>query len=266
MDMTHSSEQKGDKSPLTEEARPSKQRALLEALLIFGGTTLLCSVLWQLRSVSVFIRQNLAGIIAALFLYIPTLLLMKRKEDFEAYGLTYRPLKRGLFIFFVVSLVIFPLFALGFYFYYHLLCGALLTHPLVQRLFRGLCSRWVDSPSKIVLRLPKKFGLLLLNQLIVGLSEEYFFRGYLQSRLEVVWPSRRRFLGARVGLALLVTSALFALGHVLVDFNGLRLAVFFPALVFGWMRLATGSILAPVLFHACSNIVSELLHGWFFNF
>jgi len=96
---------------------------------------------------------------------------------------------------------------------------------------------------------------------VVALPEEVFFRGYLLGRLEAVWPSRRSLFGAPVGAALVVSAVLFALGHFLVDFNPQRLAVFFPALVFGWMRARTGSVAAGALFHAACNLLSEVLHA-----
>jgi len=131
----------------------------------------------------------------------------------------------------------------------------------IGALCRRFMRRWPPAPWG----LPRDFAQMALAQfLVVALPEEYFFRGYVQSRLEAVWPSQRRLFGQPVGFSLIAASILFALGHVLVDFNALRLAVFFPALVFGWMRQATGSILASVLFHACSNLLSELLHHFFF--
>jgi membrane protease YdiL (CAAX protease family) len=39
----------------------------------------------------------------------------------------------------------------------------------------------------------------------------------------------------------------------MTDLDASRLAVFFPALVFGWLRQRTGGIGAPMLFHALSN-------------
>jgi membrane protease YdiL (CAAX protease family) len=38
-----------------------------------------------------------------------------------------------------------------------------------------------------------------------------------------------------------------------------RLAVFFPALLFGWLRARTGGIGASVLFHASCNLYALLL-------
>jgi membrane protease YdiL (CAAX protease family) len=91
----------------------------------------------------------------------------------------------------------------------------------------------------------------------VALPEEAFYRGYLQSRIERALPSRIRLFGARVGPALLVTSLIFALGHVATVRAPGRLAVFFPSLAFGWLRKRTGGIGASVLFHAMCNIFSE---------
>ena len=84
-------------------------------------------------------------------------------------------------------------------------------------------------------------------------------------RLERVWPPTRRLFGAKVGWALIVSSALFAIGHVAVIPNPQRLAVFFPALLFGWMRARTGSIAAGALYHALCNILADTLHTSYFR-
>ena len=243
----------------------SPGKALLESLILFSIATLACAVLWQLARAVAFFKRHLQAMIAAVFLYLPTGLLLRRREDFDAYGLTHRPLGRGLLLFLWTSLAVFPLFAVGFVLYYRVVCAAAGRGVALPRQLVLLCRRFVGGPGRARLRMAPDFWEGALAQvLVVALPEEYFFRGYLQTRLESVWPSRRRLLGARVGPALLVASVLFALGHLLVDFNGLRLAVFFPALVFGWMRQYSGSILAPVLFHASSNLVSEVLHRSFF--
>lgn len=95
--------------------------------------------------------------------------------------------------------------------------------------------------------------------LVIALPEEAFFRGYLQTALEQRWPPRRRLLGAPVGWALLVTSAVFALGHVTTAPDPGRLAVFFPSLVFGWLRARTGGIGAGAAYHAACNLFASFL-------
>jgi CAAX protease family protein len=103
--------------------------------------------------------------------------------------------------------------------------------------------------------LNEAFGQLV----IIALPEEAFYRGYLQSRLDEVWEPRLRVLGAPVGLGLLVGAAIFAVGHFATIREPTRLAVFFPALVFGWLRARTGGVGAGVAFHALCNIFSEQL-------
>lgn len=99
------------------------------------------------------------------------------------------------------------------------------------------------------------FGQLVL----IALPEESFYRGYLQSRLDTVWPPRLRVLGAALGPGILVTSVIFALGHFATIREPARLAVFFPALLFGWLRARTGGVGAGVVFHALCNLFSEAL-------
>ena len=47
--------------------------------------------------------------------------------------------------------------------------------------------------------------------------------------------------------------------------NPQRLAVFFPALLFGWMRARTGSIAAGALYHALCNVLADTLHVSYFG-
>jgi membrane protease YdiL (CAAX protease family) len=95
--------------------------------------------------------------------------------------------------------------------------------------------------------------------LVIALPEEAFYRGYLQSALDEVWKPRVRVLGAELGPGLLVTSALFAAGHLFTEFNAGRLAVFFPALVFGWLRARTKGVGAGIVFHALCNLFASYL-------
>jgi membrane protease YdiL (CAAX protease family) len=109
------------------------------------------------------------------------------------------------------------------------------------------------TPSEIV---NEVFGQLV----VIALPEEAFYRGYLQSRLDEQWPRARvRVLGADVGLGLLLASLVFALGHVATIHQPARFAVFFPALLFGWLRARTKGIGASVAFHAMCNLFSAAL-------
>lgn len=96
--------------------------------------------------------------------------------------------------------------------------------------------------------------------LLVAFPEEYFYRGYLQSRFTKAFKSKdtlRRWWIFTPSIVL--TSFLFGIGHLLVPVGGVlivtRITVFFPSLLFGWLRDKTDSILAPVIYHACCNLM-----------
>jgi membrane protease YdiL (CAAX protease family) len=100
----------------------------------------------------------------------------------------------------------------------------------------------------------------VLGQLfVIALPEEAFYRGYLQSRLDDAWSPRRRILGATLGPGWLLASGIFAAGHVATVHAVTRLAVFFPALLFGWLRARTRGIGAPVVCHMLFNVYSQVL-------
>ncbi len=95
---------------------------------------------------------------------------------------------------------------------------------------------------------------------MVALPEEAFFRGYLQTSLSDLEKKPIRLLGASLAPgAWLLQAILFALIHFLVDPHPARLAVFFPALLFGWTRAWRGGIGAAIALHAMSNLYSEIL-------
>lgn len=117
------------------------------------------------------------------------------------------------------------------------------------------------SPSHALepLALVPSLDLVLGQLLVIALPEEAFFRGYLQTRLDRCFPNRWSVGGAEIGVSLVLTSAIFAVGHLLTLVNPTRLAVFFPSLLFGWLRARTGGIGAAVVFHALCNLLSASL-------
>ncbi|HVU04041.1 MAG TPA: MrtC family glutamic-type intramembrane protease [Polyangiaceae bacterium] len=95
--------------------------------------------------------------------------------------------------------------------------------------------------------------------LVIALPEEAFYRGYLQTSLDEAWPPRFRFLGAALGPGVVVTSVVFALGHLATELHPNRLAVFFPSLLFGYLRSRRGGIGASAAFHASCNLFAAFL-------
>jgi hypothetical protein len=187
--------------------------------------------------------RNLSLAIAVLFVWLPSAVVWRRGLDAETYlPLRLQPLGRAIAWAAAAGAVVFPLFAAGFW----VLHGVVLHRPFAARL-------------------PADFAALALTHLaLVALPEEFLFRGYLQRRLDDVFPRRWRVLGAEVGAAVPVAAALFALVHLAADARPDRIAVFFPALVFGWLRARTGTVWAPALFHGASNIVAAVLEASFY--
>jgi membrane protease YdiL (CAAX protease family) len=106
--------------------------------------------------------------------------------------------------------------------------------------------------------------LWILTQLVfIALPEEFFYRGYLQTRIQDAIKAKkplsegRRVLG--ISAPNVIASVLFALGHLLIPIGGVllvtRLSVFFPSLLFGWLRERTGTIAAPIVYHAGANLM-----------
>jgi len=135
----------------------------------------------------------------------------------------------------VVALVVFPPFWLGWVYFWK---------PASSFAAAGLSTLANDALGQL---------------LVIALPEEAFYRGYLQTALDDVWRPRLRLLGAELGPSLLVTSALFALGHLATDLHVNRLAVFFPALLFGWLRARTRGVGASVALHALCNLFASYL-------
>lgn len=138
--------------------------------------------------------------------------------------------------------------------------GLALTAVIAVPYYFAWKSWWQPRLSFSLAPRPAEAADELLGQLLViALPEEAFYRGYLQSRLDEVWAPRWRVLGAPLGPGLVAASMIFAAGHLATVQVPARLAVFFPALLFGWLRARTGGIGASVCFHAACNVYSLLL-------
>ncbi|AKQ67359.1 CAAX amino terminal protease family protein [Myxococcus hansupus] len=191
------------------------------------------------------------------FLYLPLIPMRWRNEDYPDYGLSLRAWREDLRLFLVMSAVVGPVFFLGF-------AGFVEVLPhLPAELSRHLTP--LVGEARFQPRLPPRFGEWVVDQLlVVALPEEFFYRGYLQTRLRDAWPQGRKFLGGRLGPAFWLTALLFALGHLAI-FQAWRLSVFFPALIFGWMRERTGTVIGAALFHAACNLFVRFLEVSFFG-
>jgi hypothetical protein len=207
------------------------------------------------------------------FLYLPLGWIDRHGEHAEDYGLTWKGWQAGLVELGKMLLLVFPLFIGGFWAFVWVLPhlpkewvqlftpygGALpeVAFRLPQPELPGSLT-WVlaqvGQPEKGALGHGIGLVLLVLDQfLVVALSEEFFYRGFMQRRLRAVWPDGPKVLGATLGRAFWLTQLLFALGH-LAEFRPWRLAVFFPSILFGIMRERTGTVFSGACFHALCNL------------
>jgi membrane protease YdiL (CAAX protease family) len=242
--------------PGAADSQHDAARAGRQALYVFVATWLLVAVLVKLRITIPLVGHLGSALVALAFLYIPSGVARHRGEDLVDYGFTSEPVRRGLVAAGVAMLVIFPLFALGYLAFHELACKTALA-PLVPA---GLCGRYVGVAG---LHAPAASLALLeycaVQLVVVSLPEELFFRGMLLHLLTRRFPPRRRLGGVGFGWAALLTSLAFALVHLPKGNDPRALATFFPGLLFAWLRLRTGSLLAPTLVHAGSNILIHLL-------
>ena len=124
-----------------------------------------------------------------------------------------------------------------------------LEQPLLDYLCRGItATEWELLRARTpfpVLSHPSTFIASLLSILFAAAAEELFFRGYLVARL-------RRTFGATS--VLILSSALFAASHCLP----LRLYpyYFLGGLIYGALRLATGSPWPALIAHTVCNLMA----------
>lgn len=170
-----------------------------------------------------------------LWFLVPFAIITLARRPYEAYGLTWHHLGRPRFHL-VTATVVFGGYALLHYAYARLALGlhfdATLPPDLLSRAF-----------AQIV---------------VVGLSEELFFRGYLQTHLNAAYGRPYRFLGAAWGKGLVYAALLFGLCHIVTGDLG-RMRVAFFGLFAGWLRERTGSIAVPAVYHGVANLLWEFM-------
>ena len=184
-----------------------------------------------------FVHQYGFTLALAFQLYVPLYLVGRNGLTFERLGLSWKAWPQDLKWFFIISLATVIPYAIGLHFY------------MTEGMGRTFRPTW---PTGV-------FENAAINLVLVGLAEELYFRGYLQERLTHVWPDKWRWLGAPVGRAIVVASAVFALAHFVGEYVPARLGPFFPSLVFGWLRAKTGTIVSAVGYHAFCNVLADAL-------
>ena len=221
----------GDEAP-----PPTRAEVRAEAWLAALGVLAALTGVKHLGAVIPLVRTWGFTAALGLQLYVPLVLRDRRGVSTESLGLSLGRWRDDLRYFSIWAVVITVPYALG----YHLL------QVYVGRPFTGSLT---TGP----------FTTFVSQTLVIALAEELYFRGYLQERLQRLFPARRTVFGAPFGVAIVLTSVIFALAHFLGEYRLYRLGPFFPSLLFGWFRARTGTIVAAVGFHAYANLLSDVL-------
>lgn len=223
------------------EAKPSGgSRVFAEAFAFWLVTAISIRL-----SVSSGLSDDWVSIVKSLALvYLPLGWMLLGRRDLSKYGLTLDGWQRSLALFATVSVVtLIPFWT---------------ANHFLETLFRENRFEWLAGMKRSEAReLALVTGWLALisgEVLAVALPEEVFYRGYFQTRIGEVLPAKWKLLGVMVGVSLPIASIVFVAGHLAVRPAAWQLGIFFPSLLFGWMRIRSGSLLAPVLYHALCNV------------
>lgn len=217
----------------------SKKSLILELTFLTAGLLILTRILFLFRSIAI-VDKMIPLAVAVLFLYAPIIAMWKRGRRIDFLDRGFSEYVRSISVFLLAALIIFPLFLLGAHFWISWVYGLKVFHCVGVRGF---------------------WNVLAFHLILVALPEEFYFRGYFQSAMDRIWPRRWSILGVRLGWGWIITAAVFAVAHTIVSYKWWHFSIFFPALVFGYLRERTGTITAPILFHAASNIIMNWFLG-----
>ena len=96
---------------------------------------------------------------------------------------------------------------------------------------------------------------IIIVLIFVGFLEEFFFRGYLQTRLNNVFGRPYSLYSVNYGAGLILTAVIFGLFHPLSVTNEMPLPWAWAlwtattGLIFGFLREKSGAVVAPALLH-----------------
>lgn len=170
-----------------------------------------------------------------LWFLVPFAIITLAKRPYEDYGLTWRN-PGSLRFHLATATVVFG--------------GYALLHYVFARTVLGL--HFVPTLP------PNPLETAFAQLVVVGLSEEFFFRGYLQTQLNAACGRPHRLLGAPWGRGLVYAALLFGLCHIVTgDLTRMRVAFF--GLFAGWLRERTGTIAVPAAYHGVANLLYECM-------
>lgn len=212
----------------------SRSRHFLESCLVLLVIIGLARLAHELGALAWF-KPYVAVSVAIFLVYVALIHARLRKEPIDYLDRSVAAWLKSLQWFFGITVLIIPLFLIANHFW----------------------QDWVVRTVLIPHAISDLGSVVVYHLFLVAFPEELFFRGWLQNRLNAIATRPWKIFGVPLGWSWLVTALLFAFAHSLIAFQWWHFSIFFPALVFGWLREKTGSITAPILFHALSNLAAE---------
>lgn len=219
--------------------------ALSSAALVFGAFTCILALMWALPLTPLGQWQRAFHwnyISHTSFFVVPLLVMVLARRTAATYGLHSGDLRRELLVGGVgfCLLVVAPLMGEGVF-----------GHLRLKETSAGfVCST------------------IFFQIVMSGFGEEFLFRGFFQGELNRAWGRPFRWGGLRFGWGLIVTAALFGVGHLLNPFNPFTgqiqfdvVALFMTGvagLIFGLVREFFGGVLAASMIHAGWDLISSL--------
>ena len=233
-----------------------------EVVLLYLGTLVLVRAAVGAQQLGA--PEIVLGAVPLLFMYAPVWMCGRRGVDSWEYPLAVPgftdvrgwlgPARWGLGL---AAAIAVP-FVIGYHFWQT--AGV----PWVQDALRV---RLYPTPPELLWAWPSALHLLKLigyHFFFVAIPEEFFYRGYMQTRLDEAFGRPWWVFGTAVGPALPITCVLFAFGHSLVILQWWHVFIIVPSLAFGWLRARTDGVLAGAWFHAACNVgvgVLDMVYG-----
>ena len=190
------------------------------------------------------VRSLVGALAVAAFLYVPARVLERRGQDAHDAGWRFDRLGADLLWSLGACALVLPLFTLAFWQFPAWLSA-------MPSALERLLAPYAGTVHSLRIPLTWDFAGRVAGNAAVAFSEEFFYRGYLTLRFEERWGPVR---------SALVVAALFALGHLLEPAPW-RLAVFFPALLFAFLRNRTRTVVGASIAHFLSNVWLLILEG-----
>lgn len=205
----------------------------LETTLIIVAVIAVIRLFYELRNVSA-LSQYVPIAVALLLIYVPVGHAMLRREGIDYFDRSWKAFGHSLKWFLLVTIIVMPAFLIANQFW----------------------QEWVSKQVFMPRMLPHLWLTVVDQLFLVAIPEEIFFRGWLQSRLKPRAGKQWNILGVPLGGYWILTALIFAVAHSIIFYQWWHFSIFFPALLFGWLREKTGSITAPSLFHCLSNLAA----------